>query len=69
MSVGCPSLPELPDLPLGKTGWPWTKQADVLRETQPSGAPRPKSRIVASSYTSVPRQYTLMTRCYTSIIR
>ncbi|MCS3672416.1 glycosyltransferase involved in cell wall biosynthesis [Salinibacter ruber] len=50
MSVGCPSLSELPDPPPGKAGWPWTKQSDVLPETQPDGSPWPKISIVTPSY-------------------
>jgi glycosyltransferase involved in cell wall biosynthesis len=48
--MATPTLQDLPAPPPGKTGWPWTKQSDLLPETQSDGSPWPKISIVTPSY-------------------
>ena len=44
------TLSELPDLPSGKTGWPWTEQSDPLLEAHHDETPWPKISIITPSY-------------------
>lgn len=46
----CPTLPELPSPPPGKTGWPWTQESQKLPDKTPDGKPWPKVSIVTPSY-------------------
>jgi glycosyltransferase involved in cell wall biosynthesis len=46
----CPSLSELPLSPLGKTGWPWTKESSQLPALMPDGSEWPRISIVTPSY-------------------
>lgn len=46
----CPTLPELPPPPRGKTGWPWTIESKRLPEKMPDGRPWPRISIVTPSY-------------------
>jgi hypothetical protein len=45
-----PKLIELPDPPIGKSGWPWTEESVQLPESKPDGSPWPKISIVTPSY-------------------
>src|SRR5262245_19754812 len=46
----CPTLPELPPPPLGKTGWPWTVETQRLPAVRPDGSTWPRISIVTPSY-------------------
>ncbi|MFN0220005.1 MAG: glycosyltransferase family 2 protein [Hyphomicrobium sp.] len=46
----CPTLAELPAPPSGKTGWPWTDEAEQLGPSRPDRSPWPKISIVTPSY-------------------
>jgi glycosyltransferase involved in cell wall biosynthesis len=48
--VQSPTLNELPPPPPGKTGWPWTEEAETLPDTMPDGSNWPKISIVTPSY-------------------
>lgn len=48
--IRCPTLAELPELPEGKKGWPWTEETPRLPDSAPDGAPWPKVSIVTPSY-------------------
>jgi glycosyltransferase involved in cell wall biosynthesis len=43
-------IEQLPQLPAGKTGWPWTKESKSLPPLMPNGKPWPKISIVTPSY-------------------
>lgn len=44
------SLEELPPLPPGKIGWPWTKESRQLPDTMPDSRPWPRISIVTPSF-------------------
>jgi len=46
----CPTLSELPPPPLGKAGWPWTKESPQLPDAMPDGHPSSRVSIVTPSY-------------------
>ena len=46
----CPTLPELPPAPPGRTGWPWTIETPQLPDAMPDGRPWPRISIVTPSY-------------------
>jgi glycosyltransferase involved in cell wall biosynthesis len=43
-------IAQLPPPPLGKTGWPWTRETPARAETMENGQPWPKISIVTPSY-------------------
>ena len=45
-----PILSELPPLPTGKTGWPWTEESTQLPDTMPDGSSWPRISIITPSY-------------------
>lgn len=45
-----PTLEDLPSPPAGKTGWPWTEQAEPLPEYMPDDFQWPRISIVTPSY-------------------
>jgi glycosyltransferase involved in cell wall biosynthesis len=46
----CPTLKELPDPPVGKTGWPWTAESRRPDEPAPFGRPWPRIGVVTPSF-------------------
>jgi len=46
----CPTLADLPPAPVGKHGWPWTEERQVLPATMPGGSPWPLLTIVTPSF-------------------
>lgn len=44
------SLMNLPEPPIGKTGWPWTEISDPLPPTMPDGSKWPKISVVTPSF-------------------
>lgn len=46
----CSTLSELPPPPLGKTGWPWTKETLQFPEKMPDGSEWPRITIVTPNY-------------------
>lgn len=44
------TLNDLPPPPPGKSGWPWTKQSQLLPEQRPDGSKWPRISIVTPSY-------------------
>jgi glycosyltransferase involved in cell wall biosynthesis len=45
-----PTLKDLPPPPLGKTGWPWTEESQLLPERMPDGCEWPQISIVTPNY-------------------
>ncbi len=50
MTRRCPTLEQLPQPPVGRTGWPWTEESEQLPDTMPDGSPWPRISIVTPSY-------------------
>jgi len=46
----CPTLSELPQPSVGKTGWPWTEESLQLLGTMPDRSPWLHVNIVMTSY-------------------
>lgn len=46
----CPPLRELPPSPVGREGWPWTKESASLPEVMSDGRPWPAISVIIPSY-------------------
>lgn len=45
----CPTIKDLPPVPRGKTGWPWTEESPRLPDRMPDGSAWPRITIVTPS--------------------
>src|SRR5262245_22024528 len=46
----CPTLRDLPTLPPGKVGWPWTEESRRLPDEMADGRPWPRITVVTPSF-------------------